>query len=117
MKFGSNGNENPNYGRKAVGFFSLKILSLTRSWPLDWRGCFEQGIKWHAPLGLDFGLDLWRLHTSVWPSKLRGRGSSWPKIWTLGLTFGGFTLRVAKSFTYYILLAIFSLFLWTLNKV
>jgi hypothetical protein len=23
---------------------------------------FEQGIKWHAPLGLDFGLGLWRLN-------------------------------------------------------
>jgi hypothetical protein len=26
---------------------------------------FEQGIKWHAPLGLDFGLGIWRLHTIV----------------------------------------------------
>jgi hypothetical protein len=24
---------------------------------------FEQGIKWDAPLGLDLGLGLWRLHT------------------------------------------------------
>jgi hypothetical protein len=62
-KFGSDGNGNPNYGREVVGFFSLKIQSLTRSWPLDWRGYFEQGTKWHAPLGLDFGLGLWRLHT------------------------------------------------------
>ena len=37
--------------------------SLTRSWPLYWRGYFEQGIKWHAPLSLDFGLGLWKLHT------------------------------------------------------
>ena len=43
--------------------FFIKNQSLTRSWPLDWRGCFEQGIKWDAPLGLDFGLGLWRLHT------------------------------------------------------
>jgi hypothetical protein len=33
------------------------------------------------------------------------------------LAFGGFTLCPAEGFTYYILLAIFSSFLWTLNKV
>jgi hypothetical protein len=43
--------------------FHKKNLPLTRSWPLDWRDYFEQGIKCHAPLGLDFGLGLWRLHT------------------------------------------------------
>jgi hypothetical protein len=42
--------------------FSLNNQSLTRSWPLDWRGCFGQGIKWDAPLGVDFDLGLWRLH-------------------------------------------------------
>jgi hypothetical protein len=47
-KFGLDGNGNPNYGREAVGFFSLNNQSSTRSWPLDWRGYFEQGIKWHA---------------------------------------------------------------------
>ena len=62
-KFGSDGNGNPNCGGEAVGFFPLKNQSLARSWPLNWRGCFGQGIKWDAPLGLDFGLDLWRLHT------------------------------------------------------
>jgi hypothetical protein len=62
-QFGSDGNENPNYGREPVGFFSLKNQPLTRYWPLDWRDYFEQGMKWHAPLSLDFGLDLWRLHT------------------------------------------------------
>jgi hypothetical protein len=64
-KFGSDKNGNPNYGWEAVGLFSWKksIIALTRSWPLNWRGYFEQGIKWDAPLGLDFGLSLWRLHT------------------------------------------------------
>jgi hypothetical protein len=62
-KFGSVGNGNPKYGREAVGFSSLKNQSLTRAWPLDWRGYFEQGIKWDAPLGLDFGRSLWRRHT------------------------------------------------------
>jgi hypothetical protein len=32
-------------------FFIKKNHSLTRSWPLDWRGCCGQGIKWDAPLG------------------------------------------------------------------
>jgi hypothetical protein len=45
-----------------VGFFKLKKSS-TRSWLLDWKGYFEQGIKWDAPLNLSFGLGLWRLHT------------------------------------------------------
>jgi hypothetical protein len=44
-------------------FFSLNNQSLTKSWPLDSRGYFEQRIKWHAALSLDFGLGLWRLHT------------------------------------------------------
>ena len=61
-KFGSDGNGR-DYGREAVGFTSLKNQSLTKSWPLDWKGYFEQGIKRDAPLGLDFGLGLWRLHT------------------------------------------------------
>jgi hypothetical protein len=29
------------------------------------RDCFEQRIKWNAPLELNFGLGLWRLHTMV----------------------------------------------------
>jgi hypothetical protein len=57
------GNGNPNSGGEVVDFFSLKIQSLARSWLLDWRGCFGQGIEWDAPLGLDFGLGLWKLHT------------------------------------------------------
>jgi hypothetical protein len=64
-KFGSDGNGNPNYGREAIGFFLLKNQSLARFWPLDWRSFFEQGIKCQAPLSLDFGLGLWRLHTMV----------------------------------------------------
>jgi hypothetical protein len=44
-------------------FFSLNNQSLTKSWSLDSRSYFEQGIKWHAPLSLDFGLGLWKLHT------------------------------------------------------
>jgi hypothetical protein len=50
----------PSRGRTS---FPLNNQSLSRSWPLDLRGYFEQGIKCHAPLSLDFGLGLWRLHT------------------------------------------------------
>jgi hypothetical protein len=80
-------------------FFPLKNQLLTRSWSLDWRDYFEQGIKWDAPLGLDFG------GFTLWLSKWRGRESSWPKVWTLGLAFGGFTLCPAEGSTYHILLA------------
>jgi hypothetical protein len=38
---------------------------------------------------------------------LRGRGSSWPKVWTLGLTFGGFTLYPAEDSNSYILLTMY----------
>jgi hypothetical protein len=77
-------------------FLSWKGFKLTESWPLDWRGCFGQRIKWDAlslslsHIGLNFGLGLCKLH--IWPSKLRGRGSSWPKVWTSGLAFEGFTI-------------------------
>jgi hypothetical protein len=50
---------------------------------------------------------------------LRGCGSSWPKVWTLGLAFGGFTLTYARPkapLTILYWLCIFSPFLWTLNK-
>jgi hypothetical protein len=53
----------PKLWSRGRRFFSWKNQSLARSSPLDWRGCFGQGIKWDIPLGLDFGLYLWRLHT------------------------------------------------------
>ena len=28
---------------------------------------------------------------TLWPAMLRGRGTPWPKVWTLDLTFGSFT--------------------------
>jgi hypothetical protein len=61
------------------------------------------------------GLGLWRLHTMavqverLWEFMAKG--------WTLDLAFGGFTLCPAEGSTYYILLAIFSSFLRTLNKL
>jgi hypothetical protein len=56
-------NAQPKLPSRGQTFFSLNNQSLTRSWQLDSRGYFEQGIKWHAPLSLDVGLGLWRLHT------------------------------------------------------
>jgi hypothetical protein len=58
-------------------FFRRKKIKLTRSWPLDWRGCFGQGMKWDAPSS--FGL--WTLGLAfrsfkLWPSKSRAHGSS-----------------------------------------
>jgi hypothetical protein len=54
-KFGSDGNGTLTMVKKP-SVFSIKNQSLTRSWPLDWRGYFEQGIKWDALLGLDIGV-------------------------------------------------------------
>jgi hypothetical protein len=57
-------------------------------WARNRVGCsFEFGV----------GLGLWRLHTKLQLFELRGRGSSWPRVWTLSLTFGGFTLYPAKA--------------------
>jgi hypothetical protein len=67
-KFGSDKNGNPNYGWEVVDFFSWKYKKLTRSWPLDWRGCFGQGLKWDA---LSF-FGLW-----AWPC--RASHYAWPK--------------------------------------
>jgi hypothetical protein len=41
--------------------FHKFLQKLTRSCPLDWRGCFGHVIKWDAPCS--FGLGHWRLHT------------------------------------------------------
>jgi hypothetical protein len=81
---------NPNYGQEVVGFFSLENQSLTISWLLDWRGSFEQGIKWDAPLGLDFGLSLWRLHTMA--IQVERPWEFLAKSLDFGLGLGGFTL-------------------------
>jgi hypothetical protein len=101
--------------RLLIFIYLLKNKKLTRSWPLDWRSCYGQGIKWDAPsffwtLGLAIG------GFTLWPSKSRGCGSSWPKVWTLGLTFGGSTLCSPKGSNSFISLVIFSLFLWALDK-
>ena len=98
-------------------FCPLKIPSLTRSWPLDWRGYFEQWIEWDARLGLDFGLGLWRLHTMTVQVK-----RPW-KFMAKGLDFGLGLWRLHTmpnwrlQFPYFIGLCIFSPFLCTLNKV
>jgi hypothetical protein len=38
----------PKPDREAIDFFLLKNENLTRSWLLNWRGCFGQEIKWDA---------------------------------------------------------------------
>jgi hypothetical protein len=56
---GRTGMETQTMVKSPLVFFIKKSKTLTISWPLDWRGCFGQGVKWEAPLS--FGL--WRLHT------------------------------------------------------
>jgi len=65
-EFRSRQNRNPNYVREAIEFFSLKNSKLTRSWPLDWRGYFEQELKWDLPSSLSLVLSL-----SLSPSLVR----------------------------------------------
>jgi hypothetical protein len=87
-KFGTDGNGDPNYGRdRCCRFFHKKIKSnidkilavrLERLfWAMNKLGC--SFFFW--TLGLAFG------GFTLWPSKSRGCGSSWPKVWTLGLGF------------------------------
>jgi hypothetical protein len=46
-------------------FSSINDQKLTRSWPLDWRGCFGQAIKWDASDECyRFELWAWPLETS-----------------------------------------------------
>jgi hypothetical protein len=92
---------------------------LTRSWLLDSKGYFEQGIKWDAPLGLDFGLSLRRLHTmtihverpwefmakgldfGLWP--LEASHYAWPKApltifyWLFSTHFFGLSTKFGHS--------------------
>jgi hypothetical protein len=79
----------PKLWSRGRRFFSIKNQSSTRSWSLDWRGYFEQGIKWDAPLGLDFGLSLWKPSHYGCPSRETQRFGLWA--WP----FGGFTLNPA----------------------
>ena len=41
----------PKLWSRGRQFLPLKNKSLTRFWPLDWRGYFEQEIKWDALVG------------------------------------------------------------------
>ena len=47
---------NTNYDQEAVNLFPKK--KKTRSWPLDWKSCFGQGMKWDASSSMDFGRGL-----------------------------------------------------------
>ena len=115
-KFGLDMNGNPNYGREVGALSHTEKSKNDKILAVRLEGMFWVGNKVDCSffmwtLGLAFG------GFTLWPSKSRGHGSSWPKVWTLGLAFEGFTLCPAEGSTYYILLAIFSSFLSTLNKV
>ena len=92
-KFGSDRDGNPNYGRETVGFFFIKNQSSTRSRLLGWRYCFRRGIKWDVPLGLDFGLGFWKLHTMAVlaerPWEFMAKGSNFGLgLWSLYIATG-----------------------------
>jgi hypothetical protein len=89
-KFESDGNGNQTTVERPSIFFSSKNQKLTWSWPLDWRGCFEQRIKWDAPSF--FGL------------------------WACPLEASHYAQLKAPIPTFY-KLCIFSPFRWTLNKI
>jgi hypothetical protein len=60
---------------------------LTRSWVLDWRGCFKQEMMWDAPSS--FGLWAWPLEAShsAHPEPLVPTFS--PCLWTLDKVWRG----------------------------
>jgi hypothetical protein len=93
-RFGSDKIENPNYTREAVNFFSQSKMKLTRSWPLDRRGCFGQRIKWDACFS--FGLWAWPLEASHYghPSQ-EAMGVHGQKVWTL--EFGLWRLHIVSG--------------------
>jgi hypothetical protein len=100
-------------------FFSFKKSKLDKILDGRLEGFFWAGNKvgfsffmgWVWTSGLAFG------GFTLWPSKLRGRGSSWPNVWTLGLAFEGFTLCLAEGSNSYILLAILTQFLRLSTKI
>ena len=71
-------NSRRKFGSRVRRIFLIKKKQkLTKSWPLDWWGCFGDGIKWVA------------LIQRVW-------------VWTLGLGVEAFTLCPAKGSNSYI---------------
>jgi hypothetical protein len=60
-QFGSDGNGNSNYGREAVGSFSLKYQIIDKILAVRSEGLFWASNKVGCSFG--FGLRLWRLHT------------------------------------------------------
>jgi hypothetical protein len=95
--------------------FFIKKSIINKILVLDWRGYFEQGIKWDAPLSLDFGLGLWRLHTMavqverMWEFMAKG----------LDFGLGLWRLHNMPGQRHHLLcfISYFQPILWTLNKV
>jgi hypothetical protein len=106
----------PKLWSRGHRFFFIENQSLTRSWPLDGRSCFGQGIKWDVPLGLDFGLGLWRLHTMAiqveWVWEFMAKGLDFRLgLWRLHNTMPDRRLHLLYFICY------FQPILWTLNEV
>ena len=99
----------PKLWLRGSRFFSLKNQSLTWSWPLDWSGCFGEGIKWDA-LSF-FKLWAWPLEASHYDRLSQAAvGVHDPKVWTLDLIFGSFTLYPTEGSNSYTLTTIFAHF-------
>ena len=118
---------------KLIGFFILSKPSSSKVWAFglafgashychpsqEAEGLVSGLLKWGSTL---FQLQACTLDVAfggftLWLFKSRGGGHLWPKIWTLGLAFGGFTQCPQEDSKLYILLSILSTFLSTLNKV
>jgi hypothetical protein len=93
--------------------FHEKNQPFTRSWPLDWRGCFGQGIKWVAPLGWAWPLEASHYGRPSWEAVgVHGQRFG---LWVWPLEASHYARPKAPLITLYWLF--FSPFLWTLNKV
>ena len=88
-----------------IFFFHLKNkIKSDKILDVRFKGLFWVGNK----VGCFFFL--WTLGLAgftQWLYESRGRGSSWPKVWTLGLGFGGFRLRQVEGSDPYILFDVY----------
>jgi hypothetical protein len=106
------------HGQESVGLFSFKKSTIGKILAIRLEELFWARSKMGCSFELEFGLGLCRLHTMAvqverpWEFMTKGLD-----LGLGGLAFEGFTLYLAEGSIYYILLAIFSPFLWTLTKI
>jgi hypothetical protein len=106
-KFGSDRNGNPNYGREAVSFFSLKKLTIDKILAVRLQGSFWARNKVGCSFG--FGLWAWPLEASLYGCLGReavGVHGQRFRLWTWPLQASHYA-RPKAPFTIMILLAIY----------